>query len=148
MFRLTVCFVLAAGAAWGQAASDEALAECQSRYDSFTEVKKCLPETDVALNMLAAVGTDEYFGSAGKKIADACTAVNKNSAGTWVCTRVAIRDAVELVEMVGSIEKIEDVRARGVADDEVYQRLLLLEDEFQSKFDVSIWGGGVYFPLK
>ena len=131
-----------------QTVSDEALTECQSDNARFTSIKDCLPGTHVALAMLAAVQTPELYGSSGEALVAACSEKNETSVSKWACAENAISDAVELLEMVGSADKISDPLFQGLSSPETYQQLQALEDREQSGFDIMMWGGTMYHPLK
>lgn len=131
-----------------QTVSDRALEECQSPGQRFTSVKDCLPETDVALNMLDAVQSDQFYGSSGVELVSACRELNSGSVGAWTCAKEAISDAVELLEMVGDAEKIADPLFKGLASKSTYEDLITLQKKEQGRFDRMMWGGNMYHPLK
>jgi len=114
-----------------QMVSDEALAECQAHGARFITVARHLPETDVAL-------------------AEACQERNENSIGAWTCVDEAIKDAVQLLYLVGSGDKIAAPLFQGVADPGSHARLASREDEECRCFDKSAmsWGGNRYRPLR
>lgn len=137
--------------AWSQTVSDAALAECQAGGASFVKVKYCLPVTEVARRLLAATVSPDFFGEAGKAIVAGCEATNKKSPERWLCVRNALADAVEVVKMVGSPERIEDKRLVGVADEATLQRLIATQKELENSFGLSgsymVWPM-MYFQMK
>jgi hypothetical protein len=143
-----VLFAFSASSAYAQTVSEKAISECQSIDSSYTSVKDCLPETDVALTMLATVQTPELYGDDGATIVRACQEQNQTSVSVWACTRTAISDAVELLEMVGTAEKIADPRFKGVSDPELFARLEAIGKEQRGRFDRMFWGGSTYHPMK
>lgn len=148
-FQLLALFLTtAATSSFAQTVSDAALAECQSANSRFTKVADCLPDTDVALAMLAAVQTDAFYGEAGTRLVEACIELNESSASAWTCVNVAISDAVELLEMVGSADKIDDPLFQGISDPAMLLSIEAQEDEEQDRFGQRMWGGSMYHPLR
>lgn len=135
-------------AAFSQTVSDEALAECQAENSRFTKVADCLPDTDVAIAMLSVIRSDEFYGEAGGRLVAACVDLNDNSIGSWACVNNAISDAVELLAMVGSADKIDDPMFQGISDPLLLQRTEEREDEEQARFGQRMWGGNMYQPLR
>lgn len=136
---------------WSQTVSDAALAECQTEGASFAKVKDCLPVTEAAHQLLGAAVSPDFYGEAGKAIVAGCEAANKKSPERWVCVRSALADAVALVKMVGTPEKIEDKRLVGVTDDAILQRLMAKQKEVDSALGLSgkfgVWPM-MYFQMK
>lgn len=133
-----VCLLaLVPSGAWSQTVSDAALAECQAGGASFARVKDCLPVTEAAHQLLGATVSPDFYGDAGKAIVAGCEAANKKSPERWVCVRSALADAVELVKMVGSPEKIEDTRLVGVTEDATLQRLMAKQKEVETSLGLS-----------
>lgn len=132
----------------GQTVSDEALSECQAANSRFTKVADCLPDTDVAIAMLAVIQAEEFYGEAGARLVEACAELNDNSIGAWACVNNAISDAVELLGMVGSADKIDDPMFQGISDPALLERIEEREDEEQSRFGQRMWGGNMYKPLR
>ncbi|SEM53786.1 hypothetical protein SAMN04488103_101414 [Gemmobacter aquatilis] len=147
-FAAVCCLALIPSGAWSQTVSDAALAECQADGKAFTSVKECLPETELALQMLTAVASPELYGDAGAAIVSACAEVNEMSPQRWACVRNAISDAVELLEMVGSADKIADARFKGVSDPAILEKLKVKEDAVQATFGDHMWGGTMFYKLK
>lgn len=131
-----------------QTVSDAAVAECQADGQSFSAVRNCLPDVEVSLQMLTAVAAPEFFGEAGAVIVAACAERNERSPAIWACTKNAIRDAVELVQMVGSPDMIQDQRFRGVSDAATFERLEQRERTIRQLFRQDFWGGTLYTPLR
>ena len=148
MVLWVTALALTATTTQAQTVSDDALAECQAANSSFTSVKDCLPDTDVALAMLKAVAAPDFYGEAGATIVSACEAINETSVARWACTKNALSDAAELLTMVGSPDKIEDQRFRGVSDPKTFERLEERHSAERSRFDKMNWGMTMYHPLK
>lgn len=150
-FAAVCILALIPSGAWTQTVSDAALAECQAGGASFAKVKDCLPVTEAAHQLLGATVSPEFYGEAGKAIVAGCEAANKKSPERWVCVRSALADAVELVKMVGSPEKIEDKRLVGVTDDATLQRLMAKQKEVETSLGLSesysVWPM-MYFQMK
>lgn len=146
-FAISLLILLSSGAR-AQSVSDAALAECQVEGNAFTSVKDCLPQTEVALQMLAAVVSPEFYGNAGAAIVTGCAEVNEKSPQRWACVRNAMEDAVELLKMVGSADKISDARFKGVSDTAILEKLKEKEEAVQGVFDGRIWGGTMFYRLK
>lgn len=147
-FAVACLLALIPSGAWSQTVSDAALAECQADGKAFTSVKECLPETEVALQMLTAVTSPELYGDSGAAIVSACAEKNEMSPQRWACVSNAIADAVELLGMVGSADKISDARFKGVSDPAVLEKLKAKEDAVQAPFGDRMWGGTMYYKLK
>lgn len=145
---LTSVLIVIGAASSAQTVSDRALEECQAPGQRFTSVKNCLPETDVALNMLDAVQSDKFYGPSGTELVSACEELNNGSVGAWTCAKNAISDAVELLEMVGDAEKISDTLFKGLTSKETFENLITYQKKEQTRFDRMVWGGNTYQPLK
>ena len=131
-----------------QEVSDAALSECQSRHSSFTEVRDCLPKTEIAQRMLAVAITDEFFGPTASVIVAGCRDRNEFTPAAWACARAAIDDATELAELVGDLNAIEDQRFRTIANQETANRLMDRYRQERQAFGVSFSGGEMFFPLR
>jgi hypothetical protein len=127
---------------------DAALAECQSGDIRFTSVASCLPETHVAIAMLEALSRDDTYGHSGSQLADECIALNDTSPAAWACAKSAIRDAVGLLQMVGDASRISAPLFAALSDPRVLSDLEKIEDAEKAEFDVMMWGGGMYRPLR
>jgi hypothetical protein len=150
-FAAVCLLVLLPSGAFSQTVSDAALAECQALETSFAAVKDCLPPTEAAHQLLGAVVSPDFYGDAGKAIVAGCEAANKKSPEQWVCVRGALKDAVDLVKMVGTPDKIQDKRFVGVTDDATLQRLLTKQKEVETAMGLSDYGFDwpmMYFQMK
>ena len=145
---ISIIAIFMASIAFAQQVSDEALAECQERHERFTDVRDCLPQTDVALRMLASVQEDAFFGEPGRTLVVACSEINQDAPGRWACVRNALRDASDLLTMVGSADKISDPLFAGLARPEVVERLEALGAQRRDEFPGVMFGGGLYQPLR
>jgi hypothetical protein len=148
--KLTIAIsaIFAASAAYSQQISDVALDECQARHDRFTDVRDCLPATEVAMRMLASVQEEDFFGEPGRTLVAECAAINEHSPGEWACVRNALRDANHLLAMVGTADRIEDPLFVGLARPDVFERLEALGAERRNEFPGVMFGGGLYQPLR
>ena len=143
-----VALLFGPACAMAQTVSDEALAECQSINARFTKVADCLPATDVAIAMLSVVAEEQFYGDIGSRLVSACGDLNDNSMGTWACVDKAISDAVELLKMVGSPDKIQDPLFQGISDPTILERVEEREDNERERFGDRMWGGSLYHPLR
>lgn len=144
----TFFFISIASTALGQEVGEEALSECQARHERFTAVRECLPKTDVAMRMLASVQEESFYADAGQQLVAECAAINEHSPARWACVRNALRDANQLLTMVGAADRIDDPLFAGLARPEVYERLEALGAERRNEFPGVMFGGGLYQPLR
>ena len=86
-------------------------------------------------------------GEAGARLVAACLDLNDNSIGAWACVSNAITDAVELLAMVGSADRIDDPLFQGISDPAISELVEMREDEEQGRFVQRMWGGNMYQPL-
>ncbi len=107
--------------AFGQTVSDEAIADCEAQDLHFTKLAGCLHSAEVAHQMLNFIQREEVFASAGEELAQQCHIRNETLAGSWACADKAIEDAVALLELVGSTDRIEDPLASALADPQKQQ---------------------------
>ena len=147
-FLAASVFALMSLGAWAQTVSNAALAECQADGKAFTAVKECLPETEVALQMLNVVTAPEFYGDSAVAIVAGCGDANKKSPARWACVNRAIGDAVDLLQMVGSADKISDPRFKGVSDSAILKKLKVKETAARKPFGQRMWGGTMFYSLK
>lgn len=115
--------------ALGQTVSDEAMADCEAQELHFTKLAGCLHSAEVAHQMLSFIQREEVFASVGEELAQQCNIRNETLAGSWACANKAIEDAVALLELVGSTDRIDDPLASVLADP---QKLQLVSEEVSS----------------
>ena len=116
-------------AAFSQTVSDESMADCNAQDLHFTKLAGCLHSAEVAKQMLSFIQREEVFSSMGEELAHQCNIRNETLAGSWACANKAIEDAVALLELVGSTDRIDDPLASALADP---QKLELVSAEVSS----------------
>lgn len=97
--------------------------------------------------MLTAVASPELYGEAGAAIVSSCSERNEMSPSRWACVSNAIEDAVELLQMVGSSDKVADARFKGVSDPAILEKLKAKEEAVIAPFGDRMFGMTRYLPL-
>ncbi|WP_323775982.1 hypothetical protein [Leisingera sp.] len=131
--------------ALGEEVSDEALAECQARHSEFSTVKKCLAPTHIALELLSAVQTEDLYGSAGADLVRICREQEEPSVSVWSCARHQLREADQLLDMVGDPSRVSDPAFAPLARPEAYAAVRKREEDMRQQFSRDL-AGGTYFP--
>ncbi|MBY6055353.1 hypothetical protein [Leisingera daeponensis] len=131
--------------ALGAEVSEEALAECQARHSEFAKVKKCLAPTHIALELLSAVQAEDLYGSAGADLVRICREQEEPSVSVWSCARHQLREADQLLDMVGDPSKVSDPAFAPLARPEAYAAVRKREEDMRQQFSREL-AGGTYFP--
>lgn len=105
-----------------QVVSDAALAECQSDTAAFAPLAMCLPQTQVAGEMVALVQTDAFYGDDGRILIRDCAAVNTSTPAIWACAYRELLMAHEAGRMVGDLTRLDDPVLAGFADPGKFER--------------------------
>lgn len=96
--------------------------------------------------MLESLGDEQLYGAAGQQLAETCRARNENTIKAWTCARVEIRQADELLELVGDPARISDPAFQPLADHAAYEATLEAEAQALEALGVPFWSNIKFEP--